>query len=573
MSTDKSLSLPVGTVLAGNEYHYKILKVLGNGSFGITYLSEILLLGKLGTVNIRGYVAIKEFFMKDINERNGTEVSLGSGSTLFADYLGKFRKEAVNLSQMNHPGIVEVLESFDANNTSYIVMEYLDGGSLDERISKKGGQIEESMIYIKAVCQAVAYMHSKKTLHLDLKPSNIMLDKQGHVKLIDFGLSKHYNEYGEPESTTTIGMGTKGYAPLEQSAYKGDGKFQATLDIYALGATLFKMLTGKTPPTAPEVLNDSTLLRNLLVKAGVTESLILCIEKAMAPKNVQRYQSVNALLAALDSHEDEVYDDDENTDVVEDTEFESMPKNNLAEQKSDKGMEKNRKSYLIPVLISIIVFIILSVCIRDWKNDTETTTAASVVQDSIPSVLVSENFTKVSNDIHVTTDTKNYTPKDDGKIAQENRIKFAKNAIKMRFIDHDMTWSGYDLDDYLQYLLSKWERDANELYGTGDNIFNDGIWHIGNDRWEERLEFEQEDVIEKRLNGQWIEMYYIRFELFYGDEKQGYKDIIIYPCDNYHNEFKIYDIKTDNAINGYWTRQELKKHYRIELENEGMYLD
>lgn len=159
------------------------------------------------------------------------------------------------------------------------------------------------------------------------------------------------------------------------------------------------------------------------------------------------------------------------------------------------------------------------------------------------------------------------------KQLQKKRMEFACNAIMDRIKNIKDARSGDDLDGYLQYLLSKWERDANDLYGTGENIFNDGIWHIGNDHWDEKLLFQQEDVIEKPLNGQWIEMYYLRFELYYGDSKQGYKDIVVYQSSKDGSNFKVYDIKTDNAINGYWTRQELKKHYRDELENEGAYFD
>lgn len=91
-------------------------------------------------------------------------------------------------------------------------------------------------------------MHSNKMLHLDLKPKNIMLDKDGKSYLIDFGLSKQYTETGEPESSTKVGAGTPGHAPIEQANYREGKGFPVTMDIYALGATMFKMLTGQRPP-------------------------------------------------------------------------------------------------------------------------------------------------------------------------------------------------------------------------------------------------------------------------------------------------------------------------------------
>ena len=146
--------------------------------------------------------------------------------------------------------------------------------------------------------EALAYMHSHNIIHLDLKPKNIMRDKAGNLLLIDFGLSKQYDEKGEPESSTSIGLGTPGYAPIEQANFKQDGTIPVTLDIYALGATLFKMLTGQTPPEASTILNDGfpTLL---LQQAGVSAATIAVVEKAMSPMRKQRFQSMNEMLQAI----------------------------------------------------------------------------------------------------------------------------------------------------------------------------------------------------------------------------------------------------------------------------------
>ena len=291
--------LPVDTILEGQEYQYRIQKVLGEGTFGITYLAKakISISGKLGHLYTEIDVAIKEFFMKDFNERQGTEISAGNHSTLFVDYRKKFQREALSLSKMEHKGIVKVIEAFDANNTSYYVMEYISGGSLNDEIKQKGRlSIKRVQELIPQICQSLSYMHQKKVLHLDLKPQNIMIDGTGAPILIDFGISKAFDMDGNPETTTLIGGGTDGYAPLEQSTHDNNGQFTATLDIYAFGGTLYKMLTGKQPPSAIRVLNDQSILERNLFKADAPESLIRFIERAMSPLQSGRIQNVNEFL-------------------------------------------------------------------------------------------------------------------------------------------------------------------------------------------------------------------------------------------------------------------------------------
>lgn len=322
--------LPVGTILYGQENQYRIQKVLGEGTFGITYLAKakVSIGGKLGHLNSEIDVAVKEFFMKDFNERQGTEISAGNNSTLFIEYRKKFKREALNLSFMKHQGIVNVIESFDANNTSYYVMEYLPGGSLDDEIKQKGRlSIERVQKLIPQICQPLSYMHQKKVLHLDLKPQNIMIDGNGKPILIDFGLSKVFDKNGNPESTTMIGGGTDGYAPIEQSTYNHSGKFAATLDIYAFGGTLYKMLTGKQPPSAPRVLNDKHILKNQLSEVGVPHALIRFIEKAMAALQNDRIQDVEEFLANFQKAME--------GDSKEDTELTWIPENN---QKLEKDV-------------------------------------------------------------------------------------------------------------------------------------------------------------------------------------------------------------------------------------------
>lgn len=283
---------------------YKIVKTLGRGSFGITYLAttKVALSGGLGKMDVTVNVAIKEFFMEEFNSRSrdGSSVD-GTSASLVKNYRKKFHREAENLGKLKHPNIVKVLEVFDENNTTYYAMEYVEGESLDDYIKSKG-RIPESevLIQLQEIGAALKHMHEHKMLHLDLKPKNIMRNKEGHLLLIDFGLSKQYDQNGEPESSTTLGLGTPGYAPIEQANYKQDGSFPATLDIYALGASIYKMLTGSTPPHASDILSEG-FPEDLFVKLRISDATTAIVRKAMSPIKKHRYQTISELLGEIDS--------------------------------------------------------------------------------------------------------------------------------------------------------------------------------------------------------------------------------------------------------------------------------
>ncbi|MDE5849808.1 MAG: serine/threonine protein kinase [Muribaculaceae bacterium] len=287
--------LAPGTIIKGKNYRYEIIKVLGQGSFGITYLASLQIIGELGSINANAKVAIKEFFMSDVNGRSENTVTSSSKAGLFDKYREKFVKEALNLSKLNHPNIVKVLECFEANNTVYYSMDYIEGENLDDYIRQRMYLAESETLRLSdRILDALGHMHSKGMLHLDLKPSNIMM-RQGEPILIDFGLSKQYDEAGNPETTTSIGAGTPGYSPIEQSNYYGAGSqskaMSATMDIYALGATMFKMLAGHRPPIASEILNsgfpeDELMAKNVSPKTG---SLV---KRLMDPLWRHRPQSV-----------------------------------------------------------------------------------------------------------------------------------------------------------------------------------------------------------------------------------------------------------------------------------------
>lgn len=291
-----STQLQPGTVIHGTHNDYRIERVLGQGSFGITYVANVRLKGRLGAIESAATVAIKEFFLRDVSSRNGLRVFSVSDSTLCSDYRRDFLREAQNLSRLDNDHIVKVLETIEENDTVYYVMEYLSGGNLDQHILSHGKlSCREALDIAIQIGEALKCMHAQHMLHLDLKPLNVMRGEDGHIVLIDFGLSKCFGADGQPESSTRIGQGTTGYAPIEQHSFKKADGFMPTLDIYALGATLFKMLTGCVPPEASVVLNEG-LPVDELSSAGVPPAVIALVERAMQPLRRMRHQTVSEFI-------------------------------------------------------------------------------------------------------------------------------------------------------------------------------------------------------------------------------------------------------------------------------------
>ena len=209
----------------------------------------------------------------------------------------KFLKEAHVLTGLNHPHIIHVHESFEENGTAYYVMDYAEGGSLADLLKRKGFLFEfDATRYIVQVADALAYIHSKKKNHLDVKPANILLNDRNEAILIDFGLSKQYDALtGGQTSTTPVGI-SEGYAPMEQYKQGGVSEFSPETDIYALGATFFKLLTGKTPPSAPDAFEYGVPVEELKAR-GVSQPVIDLIVQAMEPKKKNRMKDARLFLA------------------------------------------------------------------------------------------------------------------------------------------------------------------------------------------------------------------------------------------------------------------------------------
>ena len=286
---EEAAALQSGATLQDGKY--RIVQILGQGGFGITYEAEQVALNRR--------VAIKEFFMKEYCERDGStsHVTLGtSGSKdLVSKFRAKFVREAQMIAAFNHPHIIKIYDVFEENGTAYYVMEFLEGGSLSTKVQQEGPMpVERAKAYIREVGQALSYIHQRNCLHFDVKPSNIMLDTDGRAVLIDFGVSKHYDKAGQQTSSTPVGI-SKGYAPLEQYQQTEISSFTPATDIYALGATLYYLLTGTVPPGASEINEDG-----LPSSPAIPEQIFKAIDTAMQPRRKSRPQSVADFFKLLD---------------------------------------------------------------------------------------------------------------------------------------------------------------------------------------------------------------------------------------------------------------------------------
>lgn len=271
---------------------YRIEGVLGQGGFGITYLASQVALNRK--------VTIKEFFMKELCNRDEqtsqvSVPSMGSVDTV-ARFRAKFVKEAQTIAALNNPHIIHIHDIFEENGTAYYVMDYLSGGSLSDLVQRDGVLAEATALgYIRQVADALSYIHARNINHLDIKPSNVLIDGNGNAVVIDFGLSKRYDETGSQTSTTPVGI-SHGFAPLEQYQPGGVSTFSPTTDIYSLGATLYKLLSGQTPPNATALLDADLDLSRL----SASPSTKAAIAAAMQPKRKGRPQTVEAFIAMLD---------------------------------------------------------------------------------------------------------------------------------------------------------------------------------------------------------------------------------------------------------------------------------
>jgi len=278
-------TLPKGFIL--NEYQIEC--VLGKpGGFGVTYLAQ--------HIHLKQKVAIKEYLPTDFAVREGRNTVYprsGSDENDFKWGLERFLQEAQALARFSHPNIVRVLYYFEANHTAYMVMEYQEGECFADYLRQGTLSEEELLGIIVPLLSGLEEIHKANLLHRDIKPNNIYVRKDGTPVLLDFG-SARYEVTQKSRSVTTIV--TPGYAPLEQ--YDNEIKEQgAWTDIYALGAVMYRVVSGEVPPAATRrVMKDPLVPALEIGKGKYSEKLLKAIDWALQisredrPKNVVEWR-------------------------------------------------------------------------------------------------------------------------------------------------------------------------------------------------------------------------------------------------------------------------------------------
>lgn len=266
MSNDKEYkyALSKGKILKGGKYAYCIDTVLGQGGYGFTY--KVSFKTKIGNIPVTLYFAVKELFVKGHCYRGADGLSMEyseASAPEVKESLRDFITEGNRLAQFckHDTHIVNVNEVFEANNTAYYVMEYLAEGDLRKKVLDNRGGLPEAqaLSYILPVSEAVSYLHGEHMLHMDIKPENIVIRKgtdgnHDEPVLIDFGVSLHFNKKGELTSKhDSVGV-SLGYTPPEQ--HEGIFHFAPEVDVYSLGATLYYLLTGKSPQSPSDMEPD-----------------------------------------------------------------------------------------------------------------------------------------------------------------------------------------------------------------------------------------------------------------------------------------------------------------------------
>lgn len=286
-----AFQLPIGSVLLDR---YVLGNVLGFGGFGITY--------KAWDKKLETVVAIKEYYPTKLVNRipDSSKIVILNGNTnkVFKHGLQTFLNEAKNMCKFStHKYVVNVFDYFEENNTAYIVMEFLDGCELKDYMHDHSNKIsvERSLEIIEAVCHGLSDVHKQKIIHRDISPDNIYICKNGDIKLLDFGAARFSAEEKEQDYSVII---KPGFAPPEQ--YEKVSSQGPWTDIYAVGATLYYMLTGQKPEESTNRRISDKLLAPNSLNSEVPENISNSVMKAMALDRHMRFDSVDDFLKAIE---------------------------------------------------------------------------------------------------------------------------------------------------------------------------------------------------------------------------------------------------------------------------------
>lgn len=262
--------LEIGTIIDGK---YKILNKIGQGGMSVVYLA----------MNER---ANKQWAIKEVRKDGVKDYEVVKQGLV---------AETDILKRLNHPNLPSIIDVIDCDDSFLIVMDYIEGRTLDYWLKKEGAQPQDKVVeWAKQICDVLGYLHSRKPpiIYRDLKPANVMLKPDGKIEIIDFGTAR---EFKETSIEDTSCLGTQGYAAPEQ--YGGHGQTDPRTDIYTLGATMYHLLTGHNPSLPPYEMYPIRRW-NRMLSSGLEEIVIKCTQRNPA----DRYQSCAELMYALEHY-------------------------------------------------------------------------------------------------------------------------------------------------------------------------------------------------------------------------------------------------------------------------------
>ncbi|WP_052501604.1 serine/threonine protein kinase [Thiomicrospira microaerophila] len=370
---------------------YVIEDLLGQGGFGIAYLAK--------DMHLHNHVVIKEYFPNDIVSRDGQTVApFGTtGQDDFERGMQRFVEEGRALARFNHPAVVRILKYFQQNNTAYLVMEFIDGEPLDQYLKRKGTLTPEVVEHLASeLLDGLAVVHQHGLIHRDIKPANIMLRPGGKPVLIDFGAAK--DALAEKSHSVMV---TSGYGALEQ--YSSKSQLTPATDLYALGGTLYKCLTGKTPEEATaRVIDDEHIpLRQLRIAKDCSPGLVELIDQCMEIKQVDRPQDAKEAKAFLVS----IYSKNQNTNHqssnLEQTESLDFPVSQNIHESSNNQREWEIALQYYPNLKNIELRLALfsdelAIHFRNELLDKKNFKQASQVAEKLENMFLQNKFGKQS---------------------------------------------------------------------------------------------------------------------------------------------------------------------------------
>lgn len=448
------------TILNGK---YLVGKVLGEGGFGITYIGYDL--------NLEMPVAIKEFYPNGFVTRESgvtNMISMYRGTNLEAvqKWKNNFIKEARTLAKCSHlSGIVGVKDFFEENATAYIVMEYLEGMTLKNYAKSHGGKLEAVQLLkaLEPVMSSLAQVHEYGLIHRDISPDNIMLLPGGQMKLLDFGAARDYAS--EEEKSLSV-MLKPGYAPEEQ--YRSKGKQGPWSDVYAFAATIYKCITGVTPPESMERMRQDELKKPSELGIQISPQIEQAIIKGMAVYAENRYQSMNELMMALSMRNQSVQQFRAQQTVTQSQTGTSMPVNTTAGATTKQGKDgaqsgidklvdagkQNWKIIAAAVCVLLVIVVIVSAGKGGRRDNENAANTAADISSANPAEDLAVEDTEEEEEETVSTQDEEMQQKAQESIAYgKERMEEGDYDTALQYFSEALSYGAVD-DEEVYNLMS-----------------------------------------------------------------------------------------------------------------------